>query len=406
MPTPVLITPNDDFFVAGTPGPFQIGSKIYVISQDMITAVINCWMSSDSGNTWSKIDGAHSPAATTRGFAACTDGTNIWVAFNNVADTALMYAGFDTVTGFWLSSVSTGVVGSGPQQIAYRPSDTSLIICGFASGTFLLSYVVATIGGGTIGWTTCSNNAAGKTTNCWAILQGAGTDLWFVFTEYTTAGIGTQHLQTQKVGSGSVTNIDTGASNSGISNAPAAGYSDGTTIAIVWAPNAGVDSANVLQAPAATMIFVSSTLVPPGGTSQLSFFVTFVSGSTTVVVFNLASPATVLYFFVNTGGGYGAAVFLADTGDVTEMYINAIALSSSGWSMTYDDDSGIEYLASGAAPPSVSGVVNLPGIFGVHTLPSSHTQCNFARKMKCGSRYFRQMISGKEITYGVVKRSL
>jgi|HubBroStandDraft_5_1064220.scaffolds.fasta_scaffold56411_2 hypothetical protein len=407
MPTPVLITGGAGLAQFGNPGPIAIGGALYAVLNGISTFQI--WKSTDAGNTWNEIDIVGEPTGTiSAAWASCTDGTNIFVA-SFTSGFVLEYIPFDTATQLWGAPVSTGNTCIAVQQVAYRSFDNSLIVCGIVSaGTPGLSYCVITIGGSTTAFTHCSNNPSGFYMTSWGILQGHGSDFWFLFNQ-TPIAAGTQFLQIQKIDNtntlGSVVNVDSGPAPGGASLYASliSGFSDGTTFALVWQPDHTVQSVNVLDAPTLTMSFTTTALPCPAATTLGQVSIVLSTGIGGLLV-EMSLNGNEMVFTVNTGGGFGPFTTLISAVPFvgTKNFSSIIDPSfSGGWAMLFTGAGGVNFLAGSA--PTTPAAIGIYGPVGVVALPTSGTLCRFAEPKRCVKQPYRTILSSNLLVYGVKK---
>jgi hypothetical protein len=398
--SPVLITASAGPGSFGNPGPIELGGNLYVALNAITTFVV--YQSTDDGLTWAELDAINAPTGIiSESWSACTDGTNIWIAFFNSSN-VLSYVGFDTSTGLW-GIVSTVInIGLSVSQVAYRSSDNSLIVCGDVAG--LQQYCIITIGGSATAFATCSNNAVGFSNFCIAILQGAGSVLWFVFTQASNTSGGQQFLQIQSLTIpstlGSVVDVDSSGISAGIGVPLVGGYSDGVTFALAWQPDGAIQTAVIWEAPTSTMVFVSQNLAAPSSIGLRQISVAVSAGTGVIVVLGLSNETMI--FFVDTGGGFGSSTILVSASFVgVRNFTNILdPTSATGWAMIFTEASGVYYLA-GAAPiiPVIAAVVYLSAV-GVQVIPSVGSLCRYAQLRRCQKAPARTVLSSNLLVFG------
>jgi hypothetical protein len=400
MAAPVLITAAAGPGYQGAPGPILIGGDLYAVLNNSDTS-FEVWQSTNNGVTWSRIDAlGEPPSSVSTGWAACTDGVNLFVVYPD-ASFVLEYTAFSTVSQTWGSPVNTSNTCIAVYQAAYRPSDNSLIICGKVSDASPgLAYCVATVGGSATGFSPCSNNTSGFYTTCWRIVQGAATTFWFVYVQAPITA-GTQTLQVQSLASstlGSVVQVDTGpAGGSPDIYGVASAYSDGTNIVIAWQPDLTSNLLKVWNAPVSTMVFTSLSVT----TTQTftDFNVAISIGTGTVLVVSLTTDTFV--FYVSTGGAFSAPQVLVsglDSGKDSILNI-LIPAASGGWAIIFEQNTGTYYLAG--VPVSAIGGNAFIGSVGFQPLPTSAgSLCRFARPIRCVKQPFRTILTSNVLTYG------
>jgi hypothetical protein len=401
MAAPVLITADAGPGYQGAPGPMLIGGNLYAVLNDSDTS-FQVWQSTNNGVTWTRLDAAGEPVSSvSTGWAACTDGTSIYVAYPD-ASFVLEYAAFDTTTGLWGSPVNTTNTCIAVYQVAFRPFGTSLIICGKVSDASPgLAYCVATIGSSATGFSSCSNNTAGFYTTCWRIVAGAGNTFQFVYVQAPVSA-GTQSLQIQSLNSsnvlGSVIQIDNGSAPGSLDiYGAASAYSDGTTIVLAWAADSG-DELSVWTAPVSTMVFVLSTVTTT--TSFSDFNVATSLGTGTILVVSLSTNTFV--FYVSNGSGFGSPNTLVTGLDAgKDAILNILQpFVASGWAIVFEQNTGTYYLA-GVAAAVVGGMsVLAPGASQPLPNVSAGALCRFARPIRCRKAPYRTILTSKVLVYG------
>lgn len=218
-------------------GVFEVGGVLYAPLFDVpggSTLTMNA--SSDGGQTWAVVDSGGSPSGLTTGptdaSPAGLAGTKIFCVGSKFDDTLLMWI-FDTVAGTWSGTVpnSSWAMSAGV-FMAYRPSDGNLILTGLNSsapgnpvyGTFdtvALTYSVGVTGCGVVGFQVALP------------VHGNGVT-HFVFTD-ASAFLYQQGLSDGGV-LGAVQTINNDVSI--VTVGALAAISDGTTLQILFAPNA------------------------------------------------------------------------------------------------------------------------------------------------------------------------
>lgn len=405
MPSPSLVSSVAGLGIDGQPGPMQLGGNLYALLNGGASSGFIVYESTDAGLTWARKDEAGEPTGTDlTGWAGCDDGSGvIYVAYPN-ASFELVYAAFNTSTGTWGSVVSTGNTSIAVYVCAYRSSDTALIVCLKESDSFpQLQYCIATIGGSASGLADCSNNAVGSYTTCWAILQGIGPEVFFVFNQ-TPVTAGTQFLQVQELAGtslGSVVDIASGAAAGSVDiYGFASGFSDGSNVAIAWIPNDTFPVIQVMEAPTSTMVFVSKLATAPDSATPKQIGV-LVSPGLGTLLFVSEESSDALVFVTDTGSGFGAFTTLvpgpfAGTDVVANVLVSG---SASGWAIVFDMGGSVYYLA-GIAAAVVSSVAYYGGV-GTVVLPSSGSLCRYAQPIACRKQPYRTILTAGPLVYGV-----
>jgi hypothetical protein len=399
--SPSLISSIAGLGDSGQPGPMEVGGKIYSLLNGTTTFIV--YESSDAGLTWTRMDSGGEPTGTGLvNWAVCTDGSSMLYVVYPDASFDLVYVPFNTLSGTWGSLVNTSNTSIAVFQVAYRASDTSLIICVQESDIDTnLQYCIATIGGSASGLSNCSNNAGSSYTSCWGIVPGAAADLvWFVFNQVPVTA-GTQLLQIQSLTAtalGAVTNLSSGTAPGGLDKYGfAAAFSDGTTIAMAWSQFSSSANVQVLEAPTSTMVFVAKT-VPTPASSIKSFSVLSSVGIGVLLLFGLNNNTMI--FAEDSGGGFGAFTVLTSapfSGSL--IYPNVLVpASKTGWSIIFTESSGVYYLAG--ILPAIAAVSFAPISAGVTNLPSMGALCRYASLKRCARRPFRTILTAGPLVYG------
>jgi len=143
-------------FTSMVSGPYSYGGALYIVLIPQVaintSAPIDCWKSTDGGQTWSAVDHAH--AVSSGVMEACFDGLHtIWVAYAPyTAAGGISVIGFDLTTGHWgAPSVAGPAASVWPQLILPRPDGSQIIVYssnvpGVQPGSFL-TYAASFHGG-------------------------------------------------------------------------------------------------------------------------------------------------------------------------------------------------------------------------------------------------------------------
>lgn len=213
---PLLINNATDRGTAMFSGPFEIGSNLYIVTQQDSLSFppppasgtpspgIHVWKSPDFGLTWTLQDPTHAPATPTR-FDTVLVGTTIYIAYSDYTSNVLKITTFNTTTNLYGTIVSsgyditvapprTGALSNGTVYIFYVNSDTTLRYTTFASGVF--------------GSELTFSAAA---TQSWRSLVVSGTDVIHLFWSKNVSGTSTLYYNT--ITSGVVSSAQTISSN-------------------------------------------------------------------------------------------------------------------------------------------------------------------------------------------------
>jgi hypothetical protein len=398
VPIPSLISSTDTYDATGTVGPFLIGTFLYVILVESATGRIGCYESVDQGVMWVLVDDVGAPSTyATNNIGAASDGSLIYVTYDNAGRTENMISVFTPGTG-WGSPVATGNVattGDSNLYIFFRELDDNLIVAaniktGVASNQSAF-YTIDLSGPTTSGWILCgAASTASAPTRIFGLLEGAVGTTWILMNQ---TGSSSTDVAIQSIFGTSLSGIVTVASGAlGTVNDAIFGFSDGVNIVITWNP-IGTSNINVLVAPVGTMVFTSQNIVEPSGTTQFGAITSTILG---VVVFVSGDGADNIVYFQDTGSGFGGATVVL-TGDHA-FDILGNTLGPTGWSIVFVDANGVEYLV-GLPPTLAPSKLNLsfPGV--IITPTGEGSMCRYGRKMRCIGNPPRFILTSKNLVY-------
>jgi len=149
---PILINNATDRGTAPFSGPFEIGSALYLVSNETTpTPGIHVWKSLDSGATWTLQDSANQPTTDGDSYDVTLIGTVFFIAVQNIVinpNENLQMITFDTATDTYGALVDSGrtvALGANVRMaalsdlslvIVYQKPDTSIKFTTFAAGVF------------------------------------------------------------------------------------------------------------------------------------------------------------------------------------------------------------------------------------------------------------------------------